>query len=83
MNVRGVQFLQDVFNVVRRDDILWEFAIQIVVRQEFLVAAELQQPVHHIVSIFFFNSHDCSFLLFVRSDLVGRFAVRQESAALF
>ena len=57
MNIRRVQFLQHVFDVVRRNDILRQFAIQIVVRQKFLVAAQLQQPIHHVISIFFFNSH--------------------------
>ena len=58
MNVRRVQFLKYVFDIVRRYDILRQFAIQIVVRQKFFVSAQLQQSIHYVVSIFFFNSHD-------------------------
>src|SRR5574341_609377 len=57
MNVRGVQLLEHVLNIVGRHNILRQFTIQIVVRKKFLVAAQLEQPIHHIVSIFFFNSH--------------------------
>ena len=51
------ELLQHVFNVVGRNDIVRQLTIQIVESQKFLVAAQLEQAIHHIISIFFFNSH--------------------------
>jgi hypothetical protein len=96
MNVRRVQFLQHVFNVVGGNDVLRQFAIQIVIGQKLFVATQLKQPIHHVVSIFFFNSHgfvSCCLTKFLVSpsqrqaavapELVSGFAMRQEVAALF
>ena len=49
---------QHIFDVVRRNYILRQFAIQVVIRQKFLVSTQLQQSIHHVIPIFFFNSHD-------------------------
>ena len=48
-----------IFDIVRRNYILRQFAIQIVIRQKLLVSTQLQQSIHHVIPIFFFNSHFC------------------------
>ncbi len=55
MDVRRIQLLEHVLDVIRRNYIVRQLAVEVVVRQKFLVAAKLQQAIHHIV--FFFNSH--------------------------
>src|SRR5205823_997213 len=55
MDVRRIQLLEHVLDVIRRNYIVRQLTVEVVVRQKFLVAAKLQQPIHHIV--FFFNSH--------------------------
>jgi hypothetical protein len=40
-NIRTFEFLQNVFDIVRRNHIVWQLSIQIVESQIFLVAAQL------------------------------------------
>jgi hypothetical protein len=39
------------------DDVVGQLTIEVVERQVFLVAAELEQPFHYIVAVLVFNAH--------------------------
>ena len=56
-DVGAFEFLQNIFDVVGRDDVVRQLAIQIVESQVFLVAAQLEQALHYIVTIFVVVSH--------------------------
>jgi hypothetical protein len=50
--------LQNVFDVVGRHDSVGQFAIEIVKREIFLVAAQFEQALHHVVAILvFYTTH--------------------------
>ncbi len=55
-DVRAFELLQHVLDVVGRDDVVGQLSIEVVESQVLLVAAQLQQALHHVVLVFLFHA---------------------------
>jgi hypothetical protein len=44
-------------DVVGRDDVVGQLAVEVVEREELFVAAEFEQALHHVFLVFLFHAH--------------------------